>query len=167
MSSRWVVARRFLATVLAVVISVPVALTGCVPASSDDEISASLRGELADLPHVLDSFVQLAYDGPSERTVLVRLYLDDVTGEVVAASIDRALAVGWETMPSRPSSITVAVVDGPPPAQPSSLDRDGLDLTGASQALGLHLVASWPSLLIVSAAVLQDRFGAWTGPAPR
>jgi len=150
---------KYFAATMAAALLCLAALTGCSQATSDSEVSRTLESALAKpVSHATSVSVGMGYDGPEQRTVSVRLYLDTSDDSVVTSSVDRALRTVWKTSPVRPSSIVVSVVEGPKPTDGTK--GTGLDLTTAATALGIPVPEVARDLLLVRASVLQKRYGA-------
>ncbi|MCU1413966.1 MAG: hypothetical protein JWN80_1306 [Microbacteriaceae bacterium] len=156
--------RQYLVGAVAAALAIPIALSGCVM-QSDSEVTSGLQKTLASqVPHATGAVVGLASDG-AERTVAVRLYVDDDQPAVVTAAVDKAVGLAWAGMPSEPSSVVISVVDGAEPAGASTSDSGGLDLSAAAADLGFRVPGIGRDSLIIYRSELAKKYGSWHAPA--
>jgi len=150
-----------LALAIAASFAISPVLAGCAPVPSDDDIAASVEQAVnSRVPNVSGSYASLGYSG-ANRTVWVRLYVTSESPDDLAAMIDSTFETVWETSAVHPSRITIDAHVGERPDDVQLSPRTGIDLRPAADLLGLGDEA-FDKVVVLSAADLVDRYGAWT-----
>lgn len=159
--------KQYLVSAVAAAIAIPAVLSGCTAQPSDSEVSTSLQKSMSsEVPHVTSALVSLGHDG-SERTVVVRLYLDDVQQPVLTDAVDKATGIAWLGTPTEPSSVIISLVDGLEPPGASTSDIGGVNLSATASALGFQGGNTAPDGLIIYRVDLAKKYGAWHAPSSK
>ncbi|WAB83852.1 hypothetical protein OVN20_12600 [Microcella daejeonensis] len=111
------------------------------------------------VPEANGVFVTMAFSGPSDRTMRVRLYIDPIDDAALADAVDRAADEAWAVSPIDLVSITLEAVAGQRPEVPPGEVEQVISLRPVAEALGIQarLVAS--GRLILPEATLTTRYG--------
>jgi hypothetical protein len=152
-----------LAIAVAASFAISPVLAGCAPVPADDDIAAAVEGAVnSRVSNITGSFARLGYSG-TNRTVWVRLYLESESPDDLAAMIDETFECVWDTSAVQPSRITIDAHVGERPDDVQISPRSGIDLRDAADQLGIGDEA-FDKVVVLSAADLVERYGAWTAP---
>jgi hypothetical protein len=156
--------RAQIISAVAAALAVPALLTGCVAVSNDTITHDVGTAVTAAVPEAHGLLVGLSYDGtPDQRQVLVKVYVGRGGSPDLASIANRTLKAAWTSFPVEPTSVGVDIVEGDKPADASTAQVDGVDLTDAAQQLGLQ---RWVGLggIQVPSSEMAKKYGAWTAP---
>ncbi len=120
----------------------PLGLTACTPLGSGPDRDAEAiavveRAVEAAVPEANGVFVTMAFSGPSDRSMNVRLYIDPVDDATLTDAVDRAARVAWETSPIGLVELALEAVAGERPADPPRGVEQVTDLRTVADALGI------------------------------
>lgn len=139
-------------------------LAGCLKSGpSADEIEAPILEEVLHIQGVTGALVHLSSAGLEGRRIVMKLWVGDVSTEVLATTLDLALEAAWKVSLIKAQGISIRVVDGPKPDNATMGGLNGVDLAAAAAILGIEANITHDALS-VSSAVLADRYGAWQDP---
>lgn len=144
-SQRWM-------TLLAVGM-LPLGLAACASSGSGagrdaEAISVVERAVEAVVPEANGVFVTMAFSGPSDRTMRVRLYIDPIDDAALADAVDRAAGEAWAVSPIDLVSISLEAVAGQRPEVPPGGVEQVISLRPVAETLGIQ------SRLVVSGRLM-------------
>ncbi|WAB83851.1 hypothetical protein OVN20_12595 [Microcella daejeonensis] len=117
-------------------------LAACTPFGSgpdrdEQAIAVVERSVESVVPEANGVFVTMAFSGPSDRSMSVRLYIDPVDDAALADAVDRAAREAWETSPIALVELALEAVAGDRPAAPPRGVEQVTDLRVVADALGI------------------------------
>jgi hypothetical protein len=154
---------RFL-VVIAAGLALAALLSGCV-ALPNSVITSDVGAAVSKaVPEAHGILVGVSYDGsPARRAIYVKVYIGRGGSPDLSSIVNRALKAAWASSPVAPVGIGLAVVDGPKPADASTAQVDGVDLSATAKKLGFD--GAWLGLrdLEVPDSGMAKIYGAWPG----
>lgn len=125
----------------------------------DPDLEAAILGQVQAANGV---FVSHSSSGFGNTELLVRLYLDPVEQDAMAAAVDSGLRTAWLAWPEKPTGVELGVVIGDKPADVGTVDANIIDLMDVATTLQI------PSQYVhydihLDAPHLAARYGEWTG----
>ena len=127
---------------------------------------------MAAVPDVNGVFVTTAWDGPADRTMRVRLYVnstdpfDPVESAMLADTVDRAASAAWASTPIAIVRLTIEAVAGQRPDSPPGGVEQVIDLTAAGEQLGIDPRQFVDGRIVLPESSLIERYGSPGLPAP-
>ncbi|WAB81699.1 hypothetical protein OVN18_01380 [Microcella daejeonensis] len=117
-------------------------LAACSPFGSgpdrDEQAIAVVESAVsAAVPEANGVFVTMAFSGPANRTMRVRLYIDPVDDAALADAVDRAAREAWATSPIAVISISLEAVAGERPEIPPRGVGQVISLRSVAEQLGI------------------------------
>ncbi|WAB83853.1 hypothetical protein OVN20_12605 [Microcella daejeonensis] len=117
-------------------------LAACSPFGSgpdrDEQAIAVVESAVsAAVPEANGVFVTMAFSGPANRTMRVRLYIDPVDDAALADAVDRAAREAWATSPIAVISVSLEAVAGERPEVPPGGVEQVISLRSVAEQLGI------------------------------
>ncbi|WAB83854.1 hypothetical protein OVN20_12610 [Microcella daejeonensis] len=142
----------------------PLGLAACAPFGSGPDRDAEAiavveRAVGAAVPEANGVFVTMAFSGPSDRTMSVRLYIDPVDDAALAAAVDRAAGEAWHSSPIALVGITLEAVAGERPEEPPRGVEHVISLRPVAEVLGIQARLVVSGRLMLPEGTLSVRYG--------
>lgn len=142
----------------------PLGLAACASGGSGSDRDAEAiavveRAVGAAVPEANGVFVTMAFSGPSDRIMGVRLYVDPVDGAALADAVDRALGEAWAASPIALVSLSLEAVAGERPDTPPRGVEQAIDLRPAAAELGIEPRDVVDRRIVLSDVILEERYG--------
>ena len=142
----------------------PLGLAACAsfgsgPDRDAEAIAVVERAVGAVVPEANGVFVTMAFSGPSDRAMSVRLYIDPVDDAALAGAVDRAAGEAWRTSPIALVDLTLEAVAGDRPEDPPRGVEQVISLRPVAEALGIQSRLVVSGRLILPEATLTARYG--------
>ncbi|WAB81701.1 hypothetical protein OVN18_01390 [Microcella daejeonensis] len=139
-------------------------LAACTPFGSgpdrDAEAIAVVDRAIEEaVPEANGVFVTMAFSGPSDRTMRVRLYIDPVDEASLADAVDRSIAEAWASSPIAVVELAIEAVAGEPPEVPPGFVEQVIDLRPVAAAIGIESRDVVDRRIALSEVILIERYG--------